>query len=55
MFELFDCNFGNEKIFLLLLYLYVFFYHVFFILSGCEMVGKVCGGKKKSITICLLI
>jgi hypothetical protein len=47
-FELSNWGFGTANIFSYYYSIYVFLSRNF-ILSGCDMVGKICGEKKKSI------
>jgi hypothetical protein len=45
-FEQSNWNFGTANIFSYYYSIYIFLSRLF-ILSGCGMVGKICGGKKK--------
>jgi hypothetical protein len=49
-FELSNCNFGDANIFFSLLF-YLNFLSRLFILRGCGMAGKVCGGIEAQVVI----
>jgi hypothetical protein len=57
-FEQSNWNFGTANIFSYYysIYLSIYIYlSRLFILSGCGMVGKICGGKKKFSIVCLFV